>query len=424
MKQILNLRNYKPGFWIVFILLSIPTTVVNAESKTSTGLDRTWERERNEAVEICQHPTEDQLKTLKVLSVINGMKKIQLSPEFCRELYFNLSFQKVLNLSKTNINDISPLKSLKNLEWLDLSHTGITDITSLRELTNLKILHLDSVKIRTVRPLAGLTNIRELYLNGTDLPNIRPLSYLTELRVLYLNNTHIRDIRPLEKLTHLENLYLDHTNVNDITPLKNLQKLTWLGLYQTTLMDCSPKNLKELAGEKKCIIEQTPETIINELLLDIKDQMSLDNIDVEIYNNSVLRIKNDKFYFKSAQYELTTEQGTITGIFGSALQENLAWNNRIQSIKKISIEGHTDSRSFRTKSKDNQRLSLNRALAFWKTLNENINEQNCFTKMRNFSGKPLFEMIGRADSSPIVVEPETKEEIRVNRRVEFVFHPI
>ena len=143
---------------------------------------------------------------------------------------------------------------------------------------------------------------------------------------------------------------------------------------------------------------------------------------IEIKKNRVLRIKNEEFLFRTSKFELTEAQKKIMKIFGFALLDNLIWEDRIKFLDNIVIEGHTDSRNFQLNPEGNWTLSKNRALETWKFLTEYPGKQFVFKNMKNTSGDPLFQIVGRAATNPISKESSTAEMIRVDRRVDFVFN--
>lgn len=400
--------------------LTISSGIALAKNNVDTLSDNDWKKERQQAIKICRSPTSEQAVTLKELARITGINLGLSTKTFCQRLYFVLDFQKSLNLSYTDVKDLTPLISLRNLKSLDLSHTTISDIISLRKINKLETLYLNATNIKKIRPLIGLKNLSELHIENTRVNNIRPISHLTNLKVVYLNDTHIRNVDSLKNLKLLEHLYLGNSRVRDLTPLKNLNKLVWLGLDNTKLIKCSPANLKELSSTKKCTASQTHQKVINELLLDIKDQLALDKIEVEI-SGQILRIKNAYFKFRSGQFKLDSDQSKVIQILALAFQENFQLDARYKSLKKIVIEGHSDSRNYKTFSKGNLILSQKRAEETWNSLNETIHYKNIFREMKNASGEPLFEVVGRSDSMPIIPEPLTAADNRINRRIDFVF---
>jgi len=91
-----------------------------------------------------------------------------------------------LDLYRSEISDLSPLKELTNLTWLDLDSNQITDVSPLKGLTNLQGLVLNFNQISDISPLAGLTNLELLELTGNKISDLSPLAGLTNLETLYL----------------------------------------------------------------------------------------------------------------------------------------------------------------------------------------------------------------------------------------------
>lgn len=136
----------------------------------------------------------------KVLETIE--KQILDSPEFM------LEEGKVtkLNLTNSNIHDLSPLRGLKHLKTLHLRYTDVKDIS----------------------PLASLENLRELHLGGTSVSDLTPLRTLKKLRYLGLRYTYITDISPLLHLKQLELVDLVGTIITE--KRKTVKSLTNRGV--------------------------------------------------------------------------------------------------------------------------------------------------------------------------------------------------
>jgi Leucine-rich repeat (LRR) protein len=76
---------------------------------------------------------------------------------------------RVLDLSGTQVRDLSPLSSLRNLRTLKLSRTDISDLVPLAGLQNLEFLSLDSTPASDLNSLAGLTkNLSENQRNAVN----------------------------------------------------------------------------------------------------------------------------------------------------------------------------------------------------------------------------------------------------------------
>ena len=154
---------------------------------------------------------------------------------------------RVIDLSKTRIDDLSPFAELIELRSLSLWSTAVSDLTPLANLTGLQRLDLDGTPVSDLSPLANLTALESLELRWTSVSDITPIANLTKLQSLYLTDTKISDLSPLANLTALESLELRWTSVSDITPIANLTKLQSLYLADTKVSDISPlSNLTNL----------------------------------------------------------------------------------------------------------------------------------------------------------------------------------
>ena len=130
-----------------------------------------------------------------------------------------------LDLSQTQIVDITPLQILTGLQGLDLDHTQIADITPLQNLTGLQELTLSHTQIADITPLQNLTGLQVLFLSHTQIADITPLQNLTGVQVLDLSHSQVADITPLQNLTGLQSLHLSHTQVADLRPVAQLDSL-------------------------------------------------------------------------------------------------------------------------------------------------------------------------------------------------------
>lgn len=166
-----------------------------------------------------------------------------------------LSRLKQLDLSFTDIDNISALSGLKTLTNLNLSITNVSDIRILSGLTSLTNLDLSDTEVSDISALTGLTKLTNLNLGNTNVSNISALSGLTSLTHLILGYTNVRDISALSKLTKLTNLDLSATGVCDISALSWLTNLSVLDL-RYSLISSIPDSLLNLELDFK--LEEWP----------------------------------------------------------------------------------------------------------------------------------------------------------------------
>lgn len=228
------------------------------------------------------------------------------------ELKYFVSLKK-LYLSKNEIVDVTPLSALKCLSRLELddnkinintisslynnedfnlnlSGNNITDISALRNLTNLSILSLKKNNITNINPIANLTNLKSLDINENQISDISPLANLKKLKILKINKNIIEDLSPLTSLIKLEDLYLNDNKIKDISSLASLIKLKYLNLNNNEIIKISAvSNLTDLnslllANNKIKDISALSNlkrlSDLNLYMNDIEDITSLRNIDV------------------------------------------------------------------------------------------------------------------------------------------------
>lgn len=120
--------------------------------------------------------------------------------------------------------------------FVDLSGTEVADLSQLRSLTSLKMLWVGDTQVSDLSPLSSLTQLDQLVLDGTPVDDLSPLAALNELTLLELDDTNVTDLSPLAALTKLELLSLDNTIVTTIEIEKLKQALPqceiWRGFEQ------------------------------------------------------------------------------------------------------------------------------------------------------------------------------------------------
>lgn len=157
--------------------------------------------------------------------------------------------------SDTCVTDLSPLSTLKNLTKLDILEEGIKDYSPIRELINLEYLALHSSEVENVDFLSELVNLETLRIDlfDADLPD---LSRLTKLRKLEIN--YPGSMENLKTIPELDILY--------ITP----------GIYDS-LDGVAETNVKEIyisdlifQNDNEELSEILPEFLRKTLIKDIK----------------------------------------------------------------------------------------------------------------------------------------------------------
>lgn len=197
----------------------------------------------------------------EINGTVENIKKINLS---------NLTNLRVLDLHSTHVSDLKiveslvnlvslncngaigdtagienlePLASLTNLQYLYLSNNSIEDLSILAQLEKLVTLHLanNNISTETLDNLSGLTSLVDLDLNNNHIASIDSLLYLYNLEHLLLENNDISDISSISVLRKLETLTLSGNKISNISSLQQLLKLNYLTLSNQRI-DLDPVN--------------------------------------------------------------------------------------------------------------------------------------------------------------------------------------
>lgn len=188
-----------------------------------------------------------------------------------------------LDLSFTQIADVSTLSVLSNLQHLYLSNTQVTDISVLANLSNLIDLDLGWSKVTDVSMLTTLSNLLSLRLSFTSVNNIEALASLSTLRTLSINGTQVLDISPLARLPKLQYIDLSETQIADVSMLATLSTLRVLNLNGTQITNLSP--LKQLITRGTIIRLSEQQLIRNKQQLKNYENLNLSLSDIKNTNH-------------------------------------------------------------------------------------------------------------------------------------------
>jgi internalin A len=142
-----------------------------------------------------------------------------------------------VDLSNNEIEDLSPLKDLKNIQQLILPKNKIADLKPLEGLTGLQYLDLADNQIADLVPLAKLEKCYYLELSRNKVTDIAPLANLKSSVAIYLRNNQVTDLKPLAELKKLERLDLRGCGVSDLSPLSKLTEWKFLMLDNNKITD-------------------------------------------------------------------------------------------------------------------------------------------------------------------------------------------
>jgi hypothetical protein len=157
-----------------------------------------------------------------------------------------------LVLAGTGVNDVSVLASCRSLHTLDLTHTRVSDVSVLASCQSLHTLDLSRTEVSDVSRLASCQSLHTLNLLCTQVRDVSGLASCQSLHTLNLSGTHVSDVSVLSSCQSLHTLMLRCTQVRDVSVLACCKSLHTLDLGKAQVSDVSALasclSLRKLCG--------------------------------------------------------------------------------------------------------------------------------------------------------------------------------
>lgn len=195
-------------------------------------------------------------QTIIAQAKANKKTEILFDDDACRALttippaIAELDWVSHVDLSHTQISDLTPLATMTNIQDLYLDRTRVADLTPLVAMIEIHSLALDNTRVTDLTPLAGMTEMINLWVTNTQVADLTPLTAMTSMQYLDLSKTRVTDLSPLVAMTEMENLWLNDTVVADLAPLSAMTKMQNLTLSNTQVADLTPLSTMTTLGEK------------------------------------------------------------------------------------------------------------------------------------------------------------------------------
>lgn len=106
--------------------------------------------------------------------------------------------------------DTENLKYFHNIKNLDIGHNGITRCDFLYEMPDMEVLILAIGDLEDITPIASLKKLEYLEICDTKVEDLSPLSECVSLEHLNLGGIPATDLTPLYSLTNLKRLFADN----------------------------------------------------------------------------------------------------------------------------------------------------------------------------------------------------------------------
>ena len=145
-----------------------------------------------------------------------------------------------VDLSNTDVSDLSPLENWSELKSLKIAGSRVTDLSVLPEMPFVRELDLSRTSITDLSGIERFARLERLDLSGTPVHDLAPLSKLLELVTLDLSDTRVSDLSAIGKLRSIYSLNIDNTNVKDLSAISSLTRLSELSAAGTQISDIRP----------------------------------------------------------------------------------------------------------------------------------------------------------------------------------------
>ena len=188
---------------------------------------------------------------------INLKRSIRLEGNSALDKISDLKCIQKLDLSNTNLTDISALAKLRDLRHLILSNTRIGDFSVLSKFRNLGLLDASESSFNNINVISSLKDLTFLRLSSTRIKSIDGISSMKRLQALDIASTDVADISELSQL-NITYLVLRDTKVTNITALAD-SSLETIDVGGLKLADYSP--LYEINSLKRVTFTSPKQTI-------------------------------------------------------------------------------------------------------------------------------------------------------------------
>ena len=204
--------------------LSLTQSVDVSDVKTITTLDPLAELSDLVSLNISGTNVDD-LTPLRNANKLKVLKAADTRINDLMPLKYDLMIQE-LDIAHTDVESLAILEVLNRLEKLNVAQTPVSDLQVLENCPNLTYLSTEGCKILNLAPVGKLDKLVALDISGTRVRDLAPISNLKALQSLKISNTAVKSLKPLQEMENLKELFCSNTGVNDLSPLTNHRRLS------------------------------------------------------------------------------------------------------------------------------------------------------------------------------------------------------
>ena len=193
-------------------------------------------------------------------------KNLTLTDEKSQDILKNMTKLKILNITGSNIQDLTAVNELKNLTKLTLEGGSALDLSQIEDIiSQIRIAttnqnELDSILKCSINKVKKL----DIYAGREGKFKVPDYSIFTGLTSLSLLDSNMADISNISKIASLKSLNLSNTNLHGrMIDFSKLVNLTNLNLSYNTLWSEDLENLKALKNNTNLTINLSNNSIID-----------------------------------------------------------------------------------------------------------------------------------------------------------------
>ncbi len=153
---------------------------------------------------------------------VNGKNRLVAGPRHRDE-------QDITQVQTGTMTDLSVLEGMENLETLKVGMQPLTSLAGIEKYRNLRTATFCCCyDLEDITALFRLDNLEQLDLEGSGVKSIEGISGMKPLRWLSLNNTEVTDLSPLAGMANLEGLCVTNDKIKDFSPLGTIPRFNSL----------------------------------------------------------------------------------------------------------------------------------------------------------------------------------------------------
>ncbi|ELR68896.1 Leucine-rich repeat protein [Fulvivirga imtechensis AK7] len=192
-------------------------------NSTITGITSDDKAYDNSTVRYAEVNYDAAQQIYKVASIYSsGIRDLKAFQSWWEALDFEwkVVFQRAIG---TNVNLNEPHKVL-GIKEIDISYNKyITNLHPLSQIAGLEVLNISSTNVSDISTLSGLANLRELYMSNTNVLTLEPLKELKNLKIVFFENTSIESLASLEAMKSLKKVVVINTPI-DLGEIKKFEE--------------------------------------------------------------------------------------------------------------------------------------------------------------------------------------------------------